>query len=1300
MNESSETGPSKAELEELTLLLENRTFVDYFNTFLCLPVFGQHVLYNYMEMEFEFEPPIRNRRHLYLDRREVLKWLCTERLRSFKRSALYTEYNLCMLLRNTSVELPGLQCEKGQDTTVFTRNIIGTVRGMMIFRESMRGTEGETVYRCWKDIETWRLTEDPMKKKYYMREIYIHYISGISATEVASKLKGKVFHGIQDFVPKSDIHQQILDSVADNAFHCFVESDEALLKLQTIQLYALRNYWLPRHLLHILQTVNKETLDILMKPASGDVESIGHERRMRCRYMFPTIYEDSSINSPTTTVLEDLKAPAKTPSLSSLSDTESEDEVEPTDLFALWGGPAKEIKAECPSPASSAFLPEVATSAELSDLKLHAPSAHVRSPIPIALTSYLAGKGRTLLGHFPNTTNRVIWSLASDTLASCPFREFLEQNGKVSDLKYLRFWTDVRNYLDTDEHVTDRHGQSLRLRLAHRIADIYLSKDAEGSDIFSETLKMSLFTAISTNNDISLLCTAQDLVQMNLEEPLKVYVQDERRRFLKQVRGKRCNLNKKQLQAIDQAAKNTRLKSASDAADVDPEYFFNCVTLETASSATSPVFSPTVSYGSAISRPETSYNMSITREQMLKAMELTVLCSQYGVPMTVPESLTNLSQLADVLYSDYGSQHVTRIPTVRNERLRSMLEVEKIDIEKLKVSRKVLWEPIDISIFKKDDDIPRGRGRMIRRAGVIIERPRRPKSLIEVLSNPVQFDFFKRFLMAHKMSLPLMFWRAVEDLHGMSNAMARQSRVVQILRKFFGKGAKYGAALGCDDEIIRQIPHLEKVTPGILMCAQAAVFRSLERKWYILYCNTFPPDSGRSSENSITFTVQTGLVKNFEVAADLVTKTKKVKKRTTGSRRTLALWKNFSKALTTFVKAVSSKTESQLFEMFLKYEAEREKQSPQKDQTGQMPHADKSKSTMMPNAQASVQTRVVVRNKLIIMNRLPADLRFWSEIRKYQSLIDTASLKGSVSDQENEFFMDKAKSIISCFLNSEIMPKVQVNISNDMASNIINSLASDGPKRGSFHDAIISIFPILYHFHKKFSNEWLKGDIPDEYFDSIEAALQDHVSSMPHQGTDMPDFTDLKPDEIKTSTQWTHDDNWMRIHFSISEGVTLIYPQVKKTPTITATGRRMTKHSLHALDEETSQVEVSKGGHGDKAESPQVHKGVDKHQQKKSDGKKHSVGSMKRKKSKKIVVKESEQISSEPPKGRKVSIDKARRLSFLMESLNKVKQEKISEQNKLFSRMMAFEDIIAAAAAMAELPESQSPLSSKESSKD
>ena len=44
----------------------------------------------------------------------------------------------------------------------------------------------------------------------------------------------------------------------------------------------------------------------------------------------------------------------------------------------------------------------------------------------------------------------------------------------------------------------------------------------------------------------------------------------------------------------------------------------------------------------------------------------------------------------------------------------------------------------------------------------------------------------------------------------------------------------------------------------------------------------------------------------------------------------------------------------------------------------------------------------------------------------------------------------------------------KVNIPNDLAANIMNSLAQSGPTRGLFHDAIFLLFPALNHFWKRY----------------------------------------------------------------------------------------------------------------------------------------------------------------------------------------------------------------------------------------
>ena len=108
----------------------------------------------------------------------------------------------------------------------------------------------------------------------------------------------------------------------------------------------------------------QETLDILKRPAPCDLEYLNHERRLRCRFMFPTIYQESNISSPSTTVFvsksagelpEQTPTPVKelTPGVDEAEEEEEEEEdyedfesivqVDPVDLLSLWGGQHNEF---------------------------------------------------------------------------------------------------------------------------------------------------------------------------------------------------------------------------------------------------------------------------------------------------------------------------------------------------------------------------------------------------------------------------------------------------------------------------------------------------------------------------------------------------------------------------------------------------------------------------------------------------------------------------------------------------------------------------------------------------------------------------------------------------------------------------------------------------------------------------------------------------------------------------------------------------------------------------------------------
>ena len=80
------------------------------------------------------------------------------------------------------------------DSTLI-KNVMGTALGMLMFRESLRGTCGETVYRCWRDIEAWRHIEDCVRRMYWKNVIKNKYIRQDSNSTLRSRVKVLVFQG-------------------------------------------------------------------------------------------------------------------------------------------------------------------------------------------------------------------------------------------------------------------------------------------------------------------------------------------------------------------------------------------------------------------------------------------------------------------------------------------------------------------------------------------------------------------------------------------------------------------------------------------------------------------------------------------------------------------------------------------------------------------------------------------------------------------------------------------------------------------------------------------------------------------------------------------------------------------------------------------------------------------------------------------------------------------------------------------------------------------------------------------------
>lgn len=78
---------------------------------------------------------------------------------------------------------------------------------------------------------------------------------------------------------------------------------------------------------------------------------------------------------------------------------------------------------------------------------------------------------------------------------------------------------------------------------------------------------------------------------------------------------------------------------------------------------------------------------------------------------------------------------------------------------------------------------------------------------------------------------------------------------------------------------------------------------------------------------------------------------------------------------------------------------------------------------------------------------------------------------GNYTLEDENLLLEKARTIVKCYIDSDIPPRLQINIPNDLADNIIGLVQNGIVERGLFHEAALSVFTALMYLWKKFSAE-------------------------------------------------------------------------------------------------------------------------------------------------------------------------------------------------------------------------------------
>ncbi|KAM7014451.1 LOW QUALITY PROTEIN: regulator of G-protein signaling protein-like [Passerculus sandwichensis] len=148
---------------------------------------------------------------------------------------------------------------------------------------------------------------------------------------------------------------------------------------------------------------------------------------------------------------------------------------------------------------------------------------------------------------------------------------------------------------------------------------------------------------------------------------------------------------------------------------------------------------------------------------------------------------------------------------------------------------------------------------------------------------------------------------------------------------------------------------------------------------------------------------------------------------------------------------------------------EKKSKSPAKS-PAQSPRKGKGKGKGQQQ-QVTLIKRRILDKQIIVVNFLVDDLRFYLEMDRFSKLADgmeDAEPQNTESGNYSSFLKKKLEIISKLFLNSEIPPKLRVNISQKERDFIWRS-SSKGPlTRAIYHNAKVTLFPILMFFWRRY----------------------------------------------------------------------------------------------------------------------------------------------------------------------------------------------------------------------------------------
>ncbi|KAM6398058.1 regulator of G-protein signaling protein-like [Pluvialis apricaria] len=1001
---------------DMGLLLRDDVFIDFFNTFLNLPVFGQTPFYISSTGRWDLWPELPS--CLDPSPPALLAWLEKHRLPHFCKSSLCLHLVLCQKLLGfiRSGEAAKLLNWQSADRWLLEKCISGS-QGMWRFRAFVQGTAGEELTNFWLTTERLLgLDESDVRQ----RDLYLSLLHRLKATHLR---EGSSVVTLCRTTVGSLLKATHVQPISTRR--------EILSKMQERALFVIQSYWLPKFFIHckkgmeeekscwpLLQEYQERLLRASSREPSDFSENLftmhikksqglsGPYCSKKAKAEIWTLVKEGKdtqeMKMPTFQVQRERQTgPAGSTKESRLDKDALEPIPQQSEHTAntAFGGKGGATSPKRPRPNAEQLL-------HLEGLCEEKVPSNVHSFTPLVQLPSLKQPVKTL--------SFLPWALSAESCAGRPFRDFLKRQDWSVETHLLDLWHDLEEFLPVVLDPNRENSFFLRHSIGEKICKTYLEEGTiRQLPLETRTLRSLRDHLMSGEFSPWIFRTQKEICKV-LCRFYEEFLADDDRTFL-QFMSPQSDIPMPQMQ--DQAVGKDECFLLSQRINVS------------------------LKLSQALHGTRNFEGLSTKHWQLIATRD--------------PRKEGSIQAEAEPLLCRTDSQKMVSnelavdSPSKEHELLRPK-------------SPSLAAEPKNKK--KRTLSVRKTKSSTMKFTTVAVEKPsRRPRHFVKVLHNPAHLQYFKQFLEERNADEPLRFWMAVEKLASETNPKTKSSLINSIVRNYFHAEIPAEEQLDCHVSVIKEINESEVVSPFMLMTAQVFVQQAMEKRWFKEYQDLFPlsdtPKSNLCLKHGTGNFMSDKLRWAWYAIHDIV------------------------KSISKFQREMDNDKQRAEFEDFLRRELGNEEEnlpisSMQSSSTVTASCSHAAPASTPPDKEVVLVKRHLFNSQVITVNFLVDDLRFYLEINKFSRLADSVEALAAhnmQTEKEVAFLRRKAAIISKLFLNSDIPPKLRVNISEE-ERDLIWSLSSKGLlNRVLYHRAKVIIFPILMHFWRRYLSPLSQG---------------------------------------------------------------------------------------------------------------------------------------------------------------------------------------------------------------------------------